>query len=426
MTATGYIMIALHLFCILPSLILIVGASRTRSHLSRMFIWMVAFNIVGMVAEASVWYFENNASTLSYYAVRAADFFTFVGGYGQVPVLGEYLYACIDSGKQISRRPIQVVWAGTFISVILLVVSLFNHMYTYFDEMNLFHTGDWYFISQILPFGGFFILIYFTWRHRSLLLRRQLASLSYFFFTSIFAVAAFSLSDVYFTTHFIISLLNQMILYMNIQMDKAHQWEVAIAESRADVMLSQIRPHFMFNVLTAISQLCQTDPPKAQRAIMHFSKYLRSNMDSLTSKQAIPFITELQHVGHYLWLETLRFEEKLRVDFQIEARNFSLPPLTLQPLVENAVRHGLTKKKEGGTIMLRSEELDDSWRITVADDGNGFESAPHEIEPRSHVGLDNVRARLIAMCGGKLTIFSAPGQGTVIVIDLPKNRTEFN
>ncbi|UQZ90667.1 sensor histidine kinase [Deltaproteobacteria bacterium Smac51] len=416
-------MVSLHLFCILPSLLLIIGASRIPSHLSRVFIWMVVFNIMGMLAEAGAWYFENNTSLLSYYAVRVADFISHVSVYGQMPIFGEYLYASLDSkppAPPVSRRPLRIAWAGAALAMLLLVVSQFNNMYTWFDELNVYHIGDLFFISQIFPLGTLVIIMYFARRHRNLIPGRQMAALMFYGVMWIIDAASFLLTDLYYTMTYIASMLGQMILYINIQMDKANQWEMEVAESRAAVMLSQIRPHFLFNVLASISQLCRRDPPKAREATVHFARYLRSNMDFLTSKRAIAFELELQHVRHYLWLETMRFEGRLKVEFDIRAEGFRLPPLTLQPLVENAVRHGLGRKEEGGTITLRSEELEDGWRITVADDGDGFEPVSDDEDGSGHVSIDNVRGRLAAMSGGSLTINSAPGRGTVAVISLPK------
>jgi LytS/YehU family sensor histidine kinase len=189
-------------------------------------------------------------------------------------------------------------------------------------------------------------------------------------------------------------------------------------------MLSQIQPHFLYNALTAIGKLCELDPPKAKTAVFNFAHYLRGNMDSLTENQLIHFSKEMDHVRYYLWLEEMRFSHRLGVVYEIEAADFSLPALTIQPIVENAVRYGLMKHHAGGTVTICAEEMENCWRVTVTDDGVGFDPSKPKQDGRSHVGIENVRRRLAAMCSGTLTVTSAPGVGTKATIEIPKGETD--
>ncbi len=201
---------------------------------------------------------------------------------------------------------------------------------------------------------------------------------------------------------------------------KTLSMEKELADSRVSIMLSQVQPHFLYNALGAIDRLCFEDPGEAHKAILMFSNYLRWNMDSLTQKTLIPFEKELEHTRQYLALEKLRFEERLAIEWEIEADEFMVPVLTLQPIVENAVRYGATKRPGGGRLSVRSEETNESFRITVRDNGPGFDPEAPFSEDRSHTGIANVRGRLQSMCGGELLIQSAPGMGTTAVIEIPK------
>lgn len=201
---------------------------------------------------------------------------------------------------------------------------------------------------------------------------------------------------------------------------RAKQLERELEESRISAMLSQLQPHFLYNVLNSIYQLCEVDPKTAQDAIEKFSDYLRSNMASLEEKKLIPFEEEYNHIKTYLSLERIRFPNKLQVVEDIQAANFKVPPLTVQVLVENAVKHGITKKRGGGTVTIATREEPDCWRITVSDDGKGFDPDRCGQDGRVHLGLRNARERLQAMAGGTLTVTSAPGQGTQAVIRIPK------
>lgn len=198
--------------------------------------------------------------------------------------------------------------------------------------------------------------------------------------------------------------------------------ERELENSRTSIMLSQLQPHFLYNVLNSIYYLCGHDPQAAQEAVDKFSDYLRNNMESLEQKEFILFDEEYQHIQTYLSLEKMRFQKKLNVVYDIEATDFLLPPLTVQPLVENAVKHGVTKTRDGGVVTISTRELEDSYIITVADTGRGFDPEHYMEDGKVHVGIQNVRARLHTMMAGTLTITSIPGEGTQAVVTIPKRR----
>jgi len=192
-------------------------------------------------------------------------------------------------------------------------------------------------------------------------------------------------------------------------------------EAKVAVMASQIRPHFMYNALTSIAMMCQIDPETAQEATITFAKYLRGNMDSLKQTKPVPFEVELEHLKKYLYIEKLRFGKKLNMEYDIQATDFKLPMLSVQPLVENAVKHGVGMKKKGGTVTIISRDTGDAFEVIVKDDGVGFDTnAPKKDDGRSHVGMENTRSRLKEMCGGTVNIESTVDVGTTATIILPK------
>ena len=136
----------------------------------------------------------------------------------------------------------------------------------------------------------------------------------------------------------------------------------------------------------------------------------------------IPFEKEMIHVREFLYLEKMRFGDKLLVETELSATDFLMPSLTLQPLVENAVRHGIRKKKGSGTVTIKTEKRGESVIITVADDGDGFETGEMPDDGRLHLGISNVKKRLEAQCKGSLQIQSKRGVGTVAVVTLPLRR----
>lgn len=192
-------------------------------------------------------------------------------------------------------------------------------------------------------------------------------------------------------------------------------------EAEVKIMVSQIRPHFLYNALTSIAMMCELDPMTAKEATITFSKYLRGNMDSLKQTKAVPFEQELSHLKNYLYIEKLRFDDLLNIEYDIQATDFEVPQLSIQPIVENAVKHGVGMAEDGGTVTISTRETDDAYEVIVSDDGVGFDvNAPKKDDGRSHIGMENTRKRLKDMCAAELIITSKVGEGTTVRVVIPK------
>ena len=200
--------------------------------------------------------------------------------------------------------------------------------------------------------------------------------------------------------------------------------ELKLQESQISIMLSQIQPHFLYNTLNSIYQLCETNPMRARSMVNSFSEYLRNNLSTLEETGLISFETELAHVNTYLDIEKIRFEDTLEIEYDIKCVDFSLPVLTVQPIVENAVKHGTSKKRGGGKVMIATEDDGQNYVIKVSDTGCGFDPAEPKNDGKRHVGIENVRQRLANMCAGSLTIESKVGEGTLATIRIPKGGTQ--
>ena len=194
--------------------------------------------------------------------------------------------------------------------------------------------------------------------------------------------------------------------------------EAELKESRISIMLSQIQPHFIYNTLGTIERMCLKDPQKAFDLVRNFSLYLRGNFSELDSVAPIRFEEELKHVEYYVNIEKVRFPD-MTIEYDVEATEFVLPALSVQPLVENAIKHGLMRLETGGTVVIRSYETPTHFCVSVKDDGVGFDTKL-PIDEKKHVGLRNIRGRLNAMVNGNLILESKPGVGTKAVIMIPK------
>lgn len=203
---------------------------------------------------------------------------------------------------------------------------------------------------------------------------------------------------------------------------KNKKLKAELEQSRISVMLSQIQPHFLYNSLTSVMDLCDTNPKQAKAAIADFADYLRGNLSSLKTENLISFRTELEHIKKYLRLEKLRFQDELEVVYDVQTLDFMLPALSVQPLIENAVKHGVGQKIGGGTVTIHTYETEEEYVIRIIDDGVGFEKGEYADESGTHVGIENTKRRLDMMMSARLEIESKKGEGTTACILIPKRR----
>ena len=212
-----------------------------------------------------------------------------------------------------------------------------------------------------------------------------------------------------------------LILFINVQKN------IVIAEEKEKnkeaqikMMLSQIQPHFIFNSLSSISTLIEIDPKKAQAALDDFTEFLRCNISSLSDINLIPFEDELRHIEAYVKLEKMRFGERVNAVYDIQTTSFYVPPLSIQPIVENAIKHGILKKLQGGNVIIRTYEKDSFYVVEVEDSGVGFCVEDLDLDNNMHIGISNIKYRVENPCNGMLKIESETEKGTKVEIIFPK------
>ncbi|MNW59707.1 Sensor histidine kinase YpdA [compost metagenome] len=189
---------------------------------------------------------------------------------------------------------------------------------------------------------------------------------------------------------------------------------------------SQINPHFLYNALGTIMSLCFTDGPRAGELLGSFSRYLRILFHLDNTEELIPLSKEMELIRAYVEIEQERFGSRLQVKLDVDSSLYSckVMPLLIEPLVENAIRHGVSKKIDGGTVRLTIRRYEDSVQVVVEDDGVGMSGKQVAfIMNRSHteqgIGLQNVQRRLKHMNGQAPVIQSEQGLGTKVTIKFP-------
>jgi len=395
---------------------------------SRIFIRIIIINIIGLFVIIT----ENifNITPIADNSILTKALIILIPLFGPV-ILIFYIQLVITILKEkttISKAAqiaAYIAVAFCFIDIAMTIVLLPFAMYYMTDlshYMVLRELNDWLLFSRFLSFGcmiiGTGLLIVYK---KFLSIRELLTLLSY----AVLPIAAI-LIELFLWRLSLINFsitLAVLIYYASIQSELSQQIkqkELELTQSKVSIMLSQIQPHFLYNALSAIAQLCDEDPLKAKKATVDFSAYLRSNMDSLNDKGLISVEKELEHVKGYLDLEKTMYKDALNVVYNIEASGFMLPPLSIQPIVENAVKHGIGQKEGGGTINISVREAEKEFIVTVSDDGAGYNTDKLFENMQAHIGIENVRQRLKDQCGGTFEISGESEKGTIAVIKIPK------
>ena len=290
---------------------------------------------------------------------------------------------------------------------LILIVCLVKE---YFNKKG---KSNWFYISAILPLIAFGVDLVMTglgvWKG---------GVVSRYVFVALFAVAMVVVLRIIPRNINAAEKAKELELQRSRLEAEKNIVEAELKERRVAIMLSQIQPHFIYNTLGTIERMCLKNPQKANELVRNFSLYLRGNFSELDSVAPIRFAEELKHVEYYVNIEKVRFPD-MNIEYEVEATEFVLPALSVQPLVENAIKHGLMRLETGGTVVIRSYETPSHFCVEVTDDGVGFDTdAP--IEEKKHMGLRNIRGRLKAMVDGDLILESKPGVGTKAVIMIPK------
>ena len=412
-----YVNIALDAFGILVMLIILLSCVneriKNRRGASKSFIALLVFVIATLISDLLSWIGEGNVelSTLTTVSNTVAVFFSYV----TIICFMFYLRETLNSKSKLLSGMIGLFGFLIIFTMIFLIANIFHEYAFYVDEFGHYVRVDdimmavIYLQFPVLSLIAIVLALIFT-ETSDKMIKHPFIIYTIFPITGVFldyCIHGLSLT-------YIGLVLSVLIIYANIYLQK----QKMIEKQKNALMLSQINPHFVYNTLSTIAAMCDTSPKQAKYLTIDFAQYLRRNIDTLTSEELIPFEQEMDHVACYLKIEKARFRERLNVIYSIQCKDFSLPPLAIQPLVENAVKHGITKKAEGGTVKLCTYEEDGSYIVEIIDDGVGFDTENVEM----HVGLQNVRRRIVAMCHGELTVKSTVGIGTRARLEIPKKK----
>ena len=333
------------------------------------------------------------------------------------PMITAYLLHCCGEDVRSSKlfHAVMILWA---IFAVLHTIAPFIGGFYYFTPENRYYRASWYpfmlmpmLILMVLNIAGMI-------RRRNNLSRKKFLS----FLIAILPTTGVLIVQIFIEVYPLIDIcvvlsalsMYSLILSDQVEQDLSRQRE--IANQRNSIMVLQMRPHFIYNTMTSIYCLCAQNPKLARQVIMDFTTYLRKNFTAIASAAPIPFSSELEHTRAYLAVEQAQYEDSLFVEYDTPHIWFRVPPLTLQPIVENAVKHGRDPYAGPFRIFIKTRKTDSGSEIVVADNGRGFNPAD---DSESHTALKNIQQRLEIMCGGSLTITPNDGGGTVVTVIIP-------
>lgn len=392
--------------------LLLVFFFRQTDRKSRSFFLIIFLLLVGYTASAIICQLSGT-SPLSQITLFVSSLFSSL----LIPAITLYLLHC--AGKNWKRRPLFVLiitlWAAYFI---LLVVTQFTTWIYYYTPDNAYHRGPWYPLLLIPPVLMMMTNMIGLYRFRAVLTHRQwIAFLVYFvvpLICMLIQMFSYGLLLIIFGTS--LAVLFMFVFLLTDQVEHSIRQQREIAHQRSSVMVLQMRPHFIYNTMMSIYYLCKLDPDLAQQVTLDFTTYLRKNFTAIAKEELIPFSEELEHTRAYLAVEQAQFNDSLSVNYDTPYTDFRVPPLTLQPIVENAIKHGMDPDSEPLHIAIRTRRTESGSVFIVENNGADFEPAD-DSEP--HIALKNIQQRLEMMCHGKMKIAARKEGGTVVKVTIP-------
>lgn len=395
--------------------------SWTRKLFMIMFSILILYTLSDLISQISLNFLRDGFRELSMVAVYIESLSSSL----LMPILTIYLlHLCRESIRCTLFYAVFLLW---LIYAVMLIITQFTTFIYYFTPDNVYKRGPLYPLLLIPPLllmaGNLIALI----KRKDRLSRTEYMAFLIYLLIPILSmfIQMFSYGILLIVLGTVVSSLILFMFILNDESEKYINQKIALSEQTFRAKTLQMRPHFIYNTMMNIYYLCETDPKKAQSVVEDFSQYLKKNFSAISKEEMIPFKDELEHTEAYLNVVKVRYENLLFVEYDTEYTSFKTPPLTLEPIVENAVKHALDPDSDPLHILIRTRETDDSSIITVENTGPDFSIENHDDNSTTpnndvHIGLDNTISRLKTLCNGTLTISPRDGGGTVVTIRIPK------
>lgn len=421
----------LEMHSIIACIIIIIVYSIMRSQRdgeTNLLVMIIAFNACDLFWDIMAYSQQGVVSDYGFRMHMAANFMLISIEYIETYLLTYYIYLVLE---KYTGREYKAFYRFTAISEIglmgLLISNFFTGWYFYFDEFNYYQRGKYFMVSVVVHIIILLIGIVLSVKHR-----KQLPRLLFFNMLLYFLCPALGmlLQVVFFGFSFLnifisISIIMFFVVKMHALRRDAIERDKILVQTQICLMGAQMNPHFVFNALSTIGYLIEEDSEAASDALVHFSNYLRGSIYVDPNKGLVPIRDEWNMALEFAYIEKLRFESDIELEFDHGDIDLKVPYLTIEPLVENAIKHGLRRKKGKGLVVVKVREAGRYYIITVSDNGVGFDPNSQEYKNKKHgIGVHNVKERIRLICNGTLNIVSQPGKGTTVVIKIPVQSQE--
>ena len=415
--------IGLLVFAILVTFFILLGCvgykSRNLSYM-RNFVWIVCMNLVMLIGECGLWIMKLGFKNV--WLTKLFGFFSYGGG----TIMALFYLFCILSfveergAPDVSYRSAYLMRIVCGCYLVLVFLSMFNGMLFQVDAHGNLTDGPYYWIALLIDPMILLIEILVVVHYRKNLSRFGTIVMLNFGLVSLLTTG---LQSIWYPVPELLActlalLLMFMLFYWEMAKNLVEN-ERELMQSQMSLAISQIQPHFLYNTLSTIAELCRKDSAMAEEVTYRFALYLRGNLEHMGDSFPVEFSKELKHVQTYLWIEKIRFQDELQVVYDIQTEDFIIPALTVQPLVENAVKHGMMGSENVCTITIRTKCVERGYQVIIEDDGCGFDPEQVKNDGRKHIGIESVRNRLRFMVGGILTVRSVIGKVTTVILEIP-------
>ena len=351
--------IGLLVFAILVTFFILLGCvgykSRNLSYM-RNFVWIVCMNLVMLIGECGLWIMKLGFKNV--WLTKLFGFFSYGGG----TIMALFYLFCILSfveergAPDVSYRSAYLMRIVCGCYLVLVFLSMFNGMLFQVDAHGNLTDGPYYWIAWLIDPMILLIEILVVVHYRKNLSRFGTIVMLNFGLVSLLTTG---LQSIWYPVPELLActlalLLMFMLFYWEMAKNLVEN-ERELMQSQMSLAISQIQPHFLYNTLSTIAELCRKDSAMAEEVTYRFALYLRGNLEHMGDSFPVEFSKELKHVQTYLWIEKIRFQDELQVVYDIQTEDFIIPALTVQPLVENAVKHGMTGRENVCTITIRTK-----------------------------------------------------------------------
>ena len=395
--------------------------SWTHTAFIAMFTILILYTLSNLISQISLMFPDSGSRELTMVAIYLESLFSSL----LMPLITVYiLHTC---GESVRCRFFNIVMVFWSVYTVLLVITQFTTFIYYVTPSNVYKRGPIYPILLLPPVLLMLSNLIGLIIRKDKLSGRHFKAMLIFLLMPLFSMIAQMFS---YGIFFVVlgTAVSSFILFLYILNDTSEKYieqKIALSEKTFRAKTLQMRPHFIYNTMANIYYLCDIDPKKARQVVDDFSTYLKKNFSAIAKDELVPFEDELEHTRAYLNVVKVRYENLLFVEYDTEYTAFQTPPLTLQPIVENAVKYALDPESAPLHILISTKETNDSSMITVENTGLDFidqtspasdQSSDNEV----HLGLENTISRLKTLCSGSLVITPRPGGGTIVTITIPK------